>query len=239
MISNQKPAPCMYDLPELGGFFFPEDGPEHEIVQADLELFCNKWKSENRYSLAHFNFATPFFLFSIQHPEYVKIIQIRDLRDTLVSCVFFQREEIKKETGLSTFDDMLMYLIRKDKTLPSPTVMNIYRHAKNASEWIKEPNVVVCRFENLVGPKGGGDLLIQQKSISMLANFLNVSLTESRLNEISDDLFGFATGGAFNGTFREGKIGSWKQLFKKEHIQAFEEEGWADLQLSLGYLLDW
>ena len=237
MLTNQNPAPCMIEFPQLGGFFFPEDGSEHQIMQEELEFFCDKWKNENSFSLAHFNFSNPFFLFSIKHPEYIKILQIRDLRDTLVSCAFFQSKEIEEETGFTVFDDMLMYLIRKNKTFPSPKIINIYRHAKNALEWVKEPNVFVCRFEDIVGVKGGGNLEIQQKNIVMLANLLNISLTQVELNEISNDLFGIDKG--YGMTFREGKIGSWKQFFKEEHIKAFEEEGWVDLQLGLGYPLDW
>lgn len=239
MLTNQNPALTMIEIPQLGGYYFPEDGSEHTLPIDITELFFNKWKCEKKFPMAHFNFSEPFREFSDRHPKYVKIIQIRDLRDVLVSCAFYQQNEIEAETGLKTLDEQLMYLIKKNKHVVSPKIMHIYRHARNAAEWVGQEDVYVCRFESLVGPKGGGNINLQQENIVNLANMLNIPLDNEKLTYITANLFGNQTGPDYNMTFREGKIGGWRQYFKEEHKRAFMEEGWAELQLKLGYDLNW
>jgi len=209
-----------------------------KFFSEDLENYIKVNQAKNKFSLAHFNFSEPFQQFSENNPNYLKIIQIRDLRDVLVSLVFYQSNEIENETGFTNFDEKLMYVITRDKESVS-SVINIYKHAENATQWIKDPDVIVCRFEDLVGPQGGGSLEKKQELLVKLANSLNILLDENIVNNVMSNLFGKQGDSYLNLTFREGRIGNWKKYFKKEHIEAFENEGWADLQLRLGYPLDW
>ena len=54
----------------------------------------------------------------------------------------------------------------------------------------KEPNVHLCRFENLVGPAGGGTLEKQKEEVLRLAEFINIQLSEEQLNFICQNLYG-------------------------------------------------
>ena len=67
-------------------------------------------------------------------------------------------------------------------------------------------DVLVVRFEDLVGMAGGGDKELQLKSIAELADW--AGLSEFNLAQVADELFGGTH------TFRRGKIGQWRSLDK-------------------------
>ncbi|MBA2367864.1 MAG: hypothetical protein H0V82_02430 [Candidatus Protochlamydia sp.] len=218
----------------ITAFNFREDDPSIHISSELVERAFLIWKRSNVFPIFHFNMAEDFHLFWLNHPNYVKIIQIRDLRDVYVSCVFHQLENIEKEIGPCTFDQKLLYLICLDN---KPTKNNIIRLKKNAEiavEWMQDPETIVCRFEHLAGEKGGGSLTAQREQIITIANSLNINLNSAQLNWITNNLFGTETGPPLLSTYREGKIGSWRNYFTDEHKRAFEEH-LGEIQLNLGY----
>ena len=109
-------------------------------------------------------------------------------------------------------------------------------HIINALPWIGDPNVVILRFEEIVGPSGGGKLKIQQKAIVKLANALGLVVTTPKLKEITDNLFGTNAGPPLPSTFHSGQIGSWKHCYTDEHKRLFNEI-WGNAQIALGYPL--
>lgn len=239
MLTNRTTAAPMQDFPQLGGYTFPGDHPNASISEEELDEKFHLWKKFNRFALAHCNLAEPFTHFSQTHPEYVKILHVRDLRDTLISCLFFQKPLIENAIGSSSIGEMLLYLIREMKKSSFPhCIMNIYRQAEQAAILMDDPEFVVTRFENLVGEKGGGTIEKQRQDVQVIAEALNVELTAEKEEWILSDLFGVQNGPSIKMTFREGRIGRWKDYFKEEHRVEFEKE-WGDLQLALGYDLDW
>lgn len=233
MLSGRNYANPAGVFPQMNAFkFFEEDGSVY-ISEPELEDYFLNMKQRNFFVLAHFNFADYARRFSDKNPEYIKIIQIRDLRDVCVSWAYFRVNDIRKEIGSTTFDQRLMYIITLgDQTTRTP-LLNIYRNAVKTLEWIHKDDVIVSRFEDLVGPQGGGSLEAQENLITHIANRLNIPMNGAKLNHIISNLFGTGTP-----TFREGKIGSWKEHFTEAHKAAFEKHMGA-LQLELGYDLDW
>ncbi len=205
--------------------------PNEETNGSDFS-FAN-WKKNNIFASAHFNLAEYFNCLWQKHPEYIKIIHIRDLRDVCVSCTFFQSEEIEKEIGTSCFAEKLLFVLSLENK-PCNYILRIKKYAEIAAEWIKDPLAVVCRFENLIGEKGGESLISQQEQITAIAKSLNINLDRSKLDWITDNLFGIRSGPSLPSTYREGKIGSWRKFFNAEHKKAFEEH-LGEIQLHLGY----
>lgn len=164
--------------------------------------------------------------------KHVKIIQIRDLRDVFVSLVHYLDKRSPGAwtrnggTGSSTFGDKLTIAL---KTM-------IESDIKNALVWINHPDVVVVRFEEIIGAKGGGSLQSQSQAISTLSNALGIQLSGDRLQAITDNLFGITSGPKVATTFFKGQIGSWKEAFGPEHIKLFNER-WGTYQQALGYPL--
>lgn len=77
--------------------------------------------------------------------------------------------------------------------------------------------MLMIKFEDLVGSKGGGDDDIQHATILEIANFLEIELSLEKAKEIGISLWGSSM------TFRKGKIGQWKDYFTPQHIELYKE----------------
>ncbi len=220
--------------------FASKQDPDSLIAEDELErIFLNNTKT-NYYPFAHLNFSENFQEFSLNHPEYEKIVMIRDLKDVCISFVYYLSEQIEEVIHSSSFDDKLMFVIEgrnlSEKRGTFAFFWNLEKLAKIAIEWIGDPTVTVCRFEDLIGEKGGGTLEAQQNQIIQIANILNISLTTKKIDRITSQLFGVRKGPQIGLTYREGQIGSWKMHFKDEHKEAFNRI-LGPLQKELGYSL--
>lgn len=159
------------------------------------------------------------------------LLMIRDLRDIFVSEVIFRNripplglsKELYAEWKPLSFEEKLSLL-----TFPkSPFIGTcLYSHTgkkvyENMLELMALEDVFVCRFENLIGLKGGGTRKAQEKEIIDMAKFLGVSLPDKSVKYIADNLFGNVV--KKSKTFNKGKIGSWKMHFNEQHIAEFKE----------------
>jgi hypothetical protein len=99
--------------------------------------------------------------------------------------------------------------------------------------YLENPEVYTTSFEKLVGVKGGGNRDIQISELKQIAEFINFDISQSSIEEISDNLFGHE--GLY--TFRTGQIGSWKLYFSEEHISSFKQYFGKEL-IQLGYEKD-
>jgi hypothetical protein len=215
-------------------FRFTNDLPNRFVSYNTFLQRITDLHARGQYMVAHFNYS-PFATTYLEkdNPECVTFIQIRDLRDACVSCVYMCKNEIAKEIGTDDFDAQLMYVIKMRHSVPRYCILNIHRNAEIAVSWYQKANTIVCRFEDLVGPEGGGSREAQEAQIFKIAEALSISLNDAELETICSNLFG-AERGPFNFTFRQGQIGSWKKHFKKEHRLAFKKH-MGSLQTALGY----
>jgi hypothetical protein len=109
-------------------------------------------------------------------------------------------------------------------------IKNIDRKYSKFMPWAKSKNVCTVRFENLIGPHGGGSLELQKKEIEKISNYVGVTSKKAK-NNCLKNLFGGTS------TFRKGGIGSWKKHFTEEHKQLFKKFG-GKLLIELGYEKD-
>ena len=104
------------------------------------------------------------------------------------------------------------------------------------------PNICIVKFEDLVGEQGGGNTEIQKKEIEKITNFMKLSFTSDKIDEIGKDLFGLIKENApyisrknqLERTFRKGQINSWKEYFTDEIMNEFNAK-YGELQKKLGY----
>lgn len=193
-----------------------------KIANYGYEHLAAKFLDRSCFQSSHFNCSEICRFLSVNYPELVGIINIRDLRDCYVSLVFYQDTKLTELLGKeASFDDKLSHLLRITPEQPY-IVDGIYNLAKMAEEacyWIKQPSVIVIRFEDLVGKDGGGDENTQNIAMKKYAAALNMEMTAEDLENFKTSLFGGTK------TFREGKIGGWKNVFNHDHRELFKKNG--------------
>ncbi len=158
--------------------------------------------------------------------QYKHVFIYRDPRDQVVSYYYWSKNwpNVKPFYG----NDYIHYLITDGDFVFGcknvNTLFNMYL------PWVEECCYAV-RFEDLVGPKGGGNLKAQIREIKNIAEFIGISITEEKLQFVVDHLFGNTA------TFRKGQIGAWKSNFTQKHKDAFKNVA-GQLLIDLGYEKD-
>jgi sulfotransferase 6B1 len=175
----------------------------------------------------------------VKENKYRGILIYRDPRDQLVSLVFWihLHPHVWPEFQKVDFDTLLFKLITDCSDVyvkfipqqPCHTIADVYNLFL---PWMEDPHFYTTTFEKLVGPRGGGGRALQLKEIKNIAQHLEINLSTLSTINIAARLFGNSA------TFRAGKIGSWKDHFKPEHIKAFKEQA-PDLLTKLGYDDNW
>jgi hypothetical protein len=139
-------------------------------------------------------------------------------------------------TGCPQFDYEAFAKLGFDERLKI-TLLFPYQYRSPASTfsyaalWMRDPNVFVCRFEDLVGVNGGGSQEKQRNVMRALAQFLSLERTDQEINALSDQLYG----GTW--TFREGQIDSWKKFYSPANKELFKELMGQSV-IDLGYAAD-
>lgn len=225
MLAQKHPIDPAWFLKGVGGYHFYEDVPNVD-KEADYLKFLNLMKrmaANNEFAVAHFNFSDFFLQFSENNPNYRAIIIVRDLRDACVSLVYYQWKEIEAAIGPSTFEEKLKWVIRGDYGVTKYSILNIRKNAREALKWKGNSHAYFIRFEDIVGPEGGGCYSAQLKTVTNVANFLGIRLCQYDLAVISHNLFGYRGPTLLNNTFRSGQIGSWKSHFDKSTEHTFKK----------------
>lgn len=174
-----------------------------------------------------------------RHPEMPWIIGVRDLRDTIVSQAFFVWNKLEAFLGPTTVQQKISFLLEFDLNTRSRVVNTpiMYFQAKNVLSIKDKKNALLVRFEDLVGSKGGGNDDLQRKTIKQIASHIGVDVSEDQLDFVQENLFGteVRVESMSEETFRSGKIGSWKEVFRPEHVNFFNKH-YKKFQREFGYL---
>ncbi len=161
----------------------------------------------------------------------------RDPRDQVVSFAHWLRHDLSSSmnqipreqeqlitniisNGKSVYEQLKWYFAK--------TIKDVY---SNFLMWGNCPNLCVIRFENLIGPEGGGTRELQCAEIQKIANHLGMRLSEDEIYQIAVSLFGGTD------TFRDGQIGSWNKEFTTRHKALFKTIA-QDVLVDLGYEAD-
>ncbi|MEM7175842.1 MAG: sulfotransferase domain-containing protein [Chlamydiota bacterium] len=168
------------------------------------------------------------------------ILLIRDPRDTCISWVNFVDKKLLGKMGkraqsidklpekkmkwkLLCFEDKLTYVIMGNcqetlnKINPAFNTLPLASYEMMV-DLSRKPNTIICKFENLVGPQGGGSREAQEKEILKIAQFIDLEISYEKLNQVADSLFGDTY------SFQKGQIGEWKTLFTEEHVNLFKSK---------------
>lgn len=164
------------------------------------------------------------------------VLMIRDPRDVAVSGAEYlgtQRNHALHPhfAPLSRRGRILDSIVGVPGDGAGPGLRNIAERVGSVMRWESEPFVHVARFEDLVGPAGGGDRDRQLQEIRAVAQHLGI--------DCSDEEIAAVAGGVFGGTntFRSGQIGGWRRHLDDHHVEAAKPL-LDDLLIRLGYEAD-
>jgi len=174
---------------------------------------------------------------ALKKADVKSIVMIRDPRDIIISGVFYilKRDDhhlhdfFKK---LSSLDEQIRFYIKGVDSSHSKIgipLHNIRKSMDNYLAWENESFNILIKFEDLIGPHGGGDFNRQLAQVSKINHHLNFKLPESSLVKIAQNTF-FSK----SVTFRKGTTGEWRNYLTKEHKKLFKDVS-SDLLISLGY----
>lgn len=165
---------------------------------------------------------------------------IRDPRDIAVSHFHYvthgSRRHRLRAYYASLPDDQARLMtsitgIVKTQTDPALGLPDVGARFRAYLAWAQHGACVV-RFENLVGPHGGGTREAQHEAIRRLAEYLGVMHDEETIERIALKVYD-----PRSSTFRKGSTGDWKHHLSPEHKEAFKRVA-GQLLVELGYEQD-
>lgn len=170
--------------------------------------------------------------------NFKSIFIIRDPRDTIVSEINFLHREsnlaLHEHYKLMEVEEGMLSIIQgfEGEECRYPRQPSFREILLDYIPWISKPNVLVTRFEDLVGPQGGGSVHSQIEQILLIAHHLEVSISPKEAGNIAKSLFGGTH------TFRRGVKGAWKEDFSPE-VKDRCKHFLGDLLIQLGYEKDY
>jgi hypothetical protein len=171
----------------------------------------------------------------IEELGFKHILLLRDPRDVAVSHAFYmmqdtlhQHHEYYTKT-LKSDEERLMASIRGFEDGAGNHMTSIGETFGAYLPWMDLPSTVVVRFEDMIGPHGGGDAEKQLGQIQRTGEFVGRPVDRKGAQRIAQKMYG-------NGslTFRKGQAGDWRNHFTEAHKRAFQEVA-GDLLIRLGY----
>ncbi len=129
---------------------------------------------------------------------------IRDPRDVIISSIFYTQTNkqhlLYKFCKNMKFDELFYLYLYGGKI--GKYYINSYKEILlRTIKWYDKENVLIIKFEDIVGEKGGGDDEKQYNVLLNVKDFLNIDFD---LIYVRDNLYGKSK------TFRKGKIFQWK-----------------------------
>jgi len=151
--------------------------------------------------------------------KFAKVLMIRDPRDVMVSFAYHLTSN--KMWPFGKLQDRAQFLnlpwdgqLRQALLFPPLSPKDAFPFS---ALWMQDPTILVVRFEDLVGSKGGGSDIVQRQTLFALANHIGCPLSWERIDEIASQLFGGT------GTFRTGQIGDYLKSYSPENEALYEE----------------
>lgn len=223
-------------LGNLGGAFTTNTENTEKVLEV-LNVF-----TPNVYIKGHMAY-TPELAKSFVNNRIVKALIFRDMRDVAVSTAYhalceedgtiFPEKDYYQELG---FEETLKRVITGDKNVDS-----VMARWETFAPWLEEDWVLKLTFEDYIEhPKEVSKLFLRYvywKAAKCAG--LSIELDEDDLDILIRGLMtGHDEAPNISPTYREGKIGKWKEHFTDEHKELFKESDKNDWLIRLGYADD-
>lgn len=163
------------------------------------------------------------------------ILVVRDPRDVCVSHAKYIHR-LKRHPLHATYarmpDDATRLMTSIKGLTPHdgvPGLLDVGTRFRRFLGWYGNPHTLVCRFEDLIGPRGGGSREAQSACVSSILDHIHRPLSMQHRERLSASIWS-----PKSATFRKGQIHDWPNHFTQEHIEAFDALA-SDVVQRLGY----
>lgn len=170
---------------------------------------------------AHFPWA-PRLAELLDRHGYRTIFVYRDPRDIAVSHAFYVTRLARhvvhaRYAALETDSQrILASIVGSAADSQGPEVPPLARALEEFLPWRTAPGALSCRFEDLVGERGGGSAERQREVITEIARHVDRPLGPEQAQAVVDRAWS-----PTSITFRRGMIGDWMNHFDDSHREAF------------------
>lgn len=171
-------------------------------------------------------------------PSLKIIFNYRDPRDALVSWFHWMHPAnpspmhahmsfMQKVYSSFTDEELVDIFLKCDKF--RAVEYNPIEHFRYSRVLLFHPAVLNVRFEDLIGPNGGGSKEAQIRTVKAITDLLDLQVDE---NLLAEEVYSTQSP-----TFRKGKIGGYRDFFTQEQLAKFEILH-GDVIAQYGYELD-
>jgi hypothetical protein len=146
---------------------------------------------------------------------------IRDPRDVALSLCNYvmrlRRHPLKPLLeGLPTLEQRLRQVIDGSPTIGGFRLAPLPDITRDVLGWCESPRVAAIRFEDLIGPKGGGTEARQLAGLKRLMDYLGLAGSDSELARVAAGLYH-----PRSQTFFKGMIGQWREAYSPPLLTHF------------------
>lgn len=161
------------------------------------------------------------------------VVLVRDPRDVAVSGARYIGGSTShplhaRLSAMTPSERLMAAIVGMEPDARGFGMKDLRQQVVSVTNWDQLPLAHAVRYEELVGPLGGGTVEAQHAAIAKVAEHVGVSVTETQVEEIGLGLYGGTP------TFRKGTTGSWREHFGPEHLEAAGPLI-EDLLVDLGY----
>lgn len=147
------------------------------------------------------------------------IFMIRDPRDIAVSEASYLASNTghRFHAAYSEDKDTASRILRSIHGSPETGLPSSGQLLDGLQGWLDSACMVV-RFEDLIGPEGGGDLARQLSTLRDIYRHIGLPVEDGWIHDLRQRLFSSASP-----TFRQGRTGQWRQQFDAQITLAFKQ----------------
>jgi len=179
----------------------------------NIEAACNKLKSIKAGQFLSSHMVYDEKIFETMKQENIKgIMVIRDVRSKIISHFkYVTYMDVTHKThnffrSLNGDEERINAIIDGVPNI----VASIDEELDRYSGWLNNPEILVIKFEDLVGEKGGGSKIKQQIALEKIISFLNIPISKEQILIIKSQIFSKNVR-----TFRSGKINQWDKYLNE------------------------
>ncbi len=202
----------------------------------------------NQIAVAHLRYSD-----SIEHhfqnSGICHLLMFRDLRDVIVSAAHYIGSMDNSHEGYEAMrnlplQDRITLLLGEDELNQNKDgklsacrekLFDFPEEVRSFMDWLPSENIQVIKYENLIGPEGGGTSDAQVNELVRIANYIGWKVNKNELIEAAKKIYYTKSK-----TFRAGGQGGWEKYFTGYHKSRFKALLGNEL-ISLGYErdMDW